>query len=220
MKVSEIFTSIDGEGIRTGYPVTFIRLHGCNLRCSYCDSMYAVEGRDYTEMSVFEIVEECKKFSTRKVTLTGGEPLIHQNVRHLILMLIDEGFEVNIETNGAVLLKDKLSDLNVEQNKKLIITMDWKSASSGESDKMIYDNLEYLAEQDVLKFVVGNHDDLEQMKQLIVGHNPKCNIFVSPIFGKIEAKDIVDYIITNHLDNVRIQLQLHKFIWESNMRGV
>ena len=102
MKVVEIFKSIDGEGIRAGYPATFIRLFGCNLRCSYCDTPYGYEGNDYKEMTVDEIVQECMCLNCPRITLTGGEPLIHKDVNILIKNLLVNGFEVNIETNGSV----------------------------------------------------------------------------------------------------------------------
>ena len=153
MKVSEIFKSIEGEGLRTGLPAVFIRLHGCNLRCSYCDSMYAVEGSDYKQMSVAQILDAVKEFSgITHVTLTGGEPLIHQDVEDLLSLLSSNGYQVNIETNGTVPRKWHFPGL--------FYTMDWKCKSSGMSAKMKMENLETLGANDVLKFVVGTTEDL------------------------------------------------------------
>lgn len=215
MKVSEIFLSIEGEGIRTGYPAIFIRLYGCNLRCSYCDSMYSVDEGDFTEMSLGEIMNEVQKYDVKRITLTGGEPLIHKDVYALLSVLSGEGYEVNIETNGSVDLST-LSDLHLDN---IIITMDWKSISSGCAGKMLLNNLAQLSPNDVLKFVVSTKEDLDQMRDIIIyGHD--YNVFISPIFGAIEPAEIVDYVLENKLNNCRVQLQLHKFIWDPNKRGV
>ncbi|MCK9444570.1 MAG: putative 7-carboxy-7-deazaguanine synthase QueE [Tissierellaceae bacterium] len=213
MFVNEIFTSIEGEGIRMGYPVTFIRLYGCNLNCSYCDTRYSCEGQDGTEMSVSEVIEKAKEAGVKRITLTGGEPLIHKNAEELVDGLVNEGFEVNIETNGSV-------DIYPYIKENVIITMDYKSISSGMADKMNHKNLKYLRNQDVLKFVVEDKKDLDDMKRIIETYSPSCIIFVSPVFGKIELPDMVDYIKDNELNECRIQVQLHKIIWEPTKRGV
>lgn len=214
MLVNEIFKSIEGEGIRTGYPVTFIRLYGCNLDCSYCDTSYSCEGKDYTKMQIPSIVKEVEKLEVKRITLTGGEPLIHKNVEGLVDELLNEGFEVNIETNGSVDIYPYIKKPNV------IITMDYKSISSGENSKMNPANFRYLREQDVLKFVVGSKEDLVDMKRIIETYSPSCNIFVSPIFNQIETSEIVEFIKDNKLNEVRVQVQLHKIIWEPSKRGV
>ena len=214
MLVNEIFKSIEGEGIRTGYPVTFIRLYGCNLNCNYCDTRYSCEGKDYTEMQIPSIVKEVEKLEVKRITLTGGEPLIYKNVEGLVDELLNEGFEVNIETNGSVDIYPYIKKPNV------IITMDYKSISSGENSKMNPANFRYLREQDVLKFVVGSKEDLADMKRIIETYSPSCNIFVSPIFNQIETSEIVEFIKDNKLNEVRVQVQLHKIIWEPSKRGV
>ncbi len=214
MFVNEIFTSIEGEGIRMGYPVTFIRLYGCNLNCNYCDTRYSCEGKDYTAMQIPSIVKEVEQLGVKRITLTGGEPLIHPQAEYLVNALLKEGYEVNIETNGSIDIYPYIKKENV------IITMDYKSISSGMVDKMNHENLKYLRNQDVLKFVVGNKEDLDDMKRIIEIYSPSCNIFVSPIFTKIELSDMVDYIKDNKLNDCRIQVQLHKIIWEPNQRGV
>lgn len=215
MKVVEIFKSIDGEGIRAGYPATFIRLFGCNLRCSYCDTPYGYEGNDYKEMTVDEIVQECMCLNCPRITLTGGEPLIHKDVNILIKNLLVNGFEVNIETNGSV---------DVELLKflypQVVITMDWKCPSSGCENKMSIARLKDLKKNDVLKFVVGSKEDLEVCKSIYNTQELECSIFISPIFGKIEPSEIVDYMLENNMMDCRVQLQMHKFIWNPNKRGV
>lgn len=214
MKVVEIFESIDGEGIRVGFPVTFIRLYGCNLNCSYCDSRYACEEKEYTEMSIDEIMHQVAVLDHRMVTLTGGEPLIHPDVKYLIQELKVKSYKVNIETNGAV----DISPYSKKRN--ILITMDYKCPSSGMEDKMILDNLPLLTSKDVLKFVVGTQEDLKKAKSIIEEYDLDCNIYFSPVFGSIEPREIVEFILKEHLDGVRMQLQIHKFIWEPDRRGV
>ena len=232
MLINEIFSSIDGEGIRTGFPVTFIRTYGCNLLCSYCDTLYAVDPQTeedkqnaFTSMEIDEILEKCIELKNRKITFTGGEPLIQKDAPELVARLLEEGFEVNIETNGAVDLRefnDKLIDVlsDDELLNKMIYTLDYKCPSSGMEDKMILENIDYLNEIDVLKFVVGSQQDLDTMKKIVTEYQPECNIFVSPVFGNIEPSAIVDYVLENNLQKVRVQLQLHKIIWDPATRGV
>lgn len=221
MKVVEIFNSIDGEGSRAGYLCTFIRLYGCNLRCSYCDSMYANEGADYTELSPSEILSTVNGYVCNKITVTGGEPLIHKDVEVLLELLLKNNYFVNIETNGAVDLQPFYNKFKpYVQLGKLMFTVDWKSLSSKMSKHMKNSNLPLLTNNDVLKFVVGNNEDLDQMKNLVEQNNLNCQLFVSPIFNDIEPKDIVSYLQFYKLNNIRMQLQMHKFIWPVDMRGV
>lgn len=232
MRIVELFKSIEGEGIRTGKVATFIRSFGCNCRCVYCDSLYAIDGEyanNYPDMSIDEIVNKCKEFKTPYVTFTGGEPLIQPEATKLIKTLLEEGFEVNVETNGAVNIapfkKYLLTNLSKYSHNKLIFTVDYKSISSGENGKMLWENFtENLSNNDVLKFVVGTKKDLDDMKHIVQAVENNSlelpHIFVSPIFGMIDPKDIVEYLKDNDLFNVRMQLQIHKFIWPSDMKGV
>ena len=220
MKVCEIFRSIEGEGLRTGLPAVFIRLHGCNLRCNYCDSMYAVEGGDYKQMNVTQVLDAVKKFSgITHVTLTGGEPLIHQNVEDLLSKLSGNGYRVNIETNGTVPCKRLFPGL--------FYTMDWKCKSSGMSVKMKMENFETLGSEDVLKFVVGTIEDLEEtetvVKSLAEKKDDMPHLFVSPVFGNLSNEEIVNWLLNSNImvkNNVRFQVQLHKIIWDPERRGV
>ena len=220
MKVSEIFKSIEGESLRTGLPAVFIRLHGCNLRCSYCDSMYAVKGSDYKQMSVAQILDAVKEFSgITHVTLTGGEPLIHQDVEDLLSLLSSNGYQVNIETNGTVPRKWHFPGL--------FYTMDWKCKSSGMSAKMKMENLETLGANDVLKFVVGTTEDLEEtesvVKSLAEKKRDMPHLFISPVFGNLSNEEIVNWLLgcsTMVKNNARFQVQLHKIIWDPDRRGV
>lgn len=220
MKVSEIFKSIEGEGLRTGLPAVFIRLHGCNLRCSYCDSMYAVEGSDHRQMSVAQVLDAVKEYGDiTHVTLTGGEPLIHQDVEDLLRQLSDNGYRVNIETNGTVPCKWHFPGL--------FYTMDWKCKSSGMTAKMKMENLETLGSNDVLKFVVGTVEDLEEtesvLKSLAEKKSNMPHLFVSPVFGNLSNEEIVNWLLNSDTmvkNNARFQVQLHKIIWDPERRGV
>ena len=235
MKVCEIFKSIEGEGLRTGQAAIFVRLHGCNLRCCYCDSMYAVEGSDYTQMNVAQVMDAIEAFRSESgvkcVTLTGGEPLIHEGVEELLAKLRDEGFEVNIETNGTIPCKWR--------NANLFYTMDWKCASSGMSAKMKMDNIATLGKGDVLKFVVGSEDDLKEAEGVVAqlslrkeqesaGNSSGTaigmpHIYISPVFGTLRYEHIVEWLLSSKAmteNNARFQVQLHKVVWDPDMRGV
>lgn len=216
-KVNEIFLSIDGEGYRTGLPVVFIRLYGCNLNCSYCDTRYSCEQQEYKEMSLYDILAQVLSYGVPRVTLTGGEPLIHPGVKDLIVSLVANDIEVNIETNGAVDLDEFIE---FKYNSKVVFTMDYKCKSSGMEDKMILSNLEFLQPKDVIKFVVSNYNEMVEMEYILEASNCKAQAYVSPVFGAIEPKELVEYILDNKLNNVKVQVQLHKIIWNPNMRGV
>ena len=216
-KVNEIFLSIDGEGYRTGLPVVFIRLYGCNLNCSYCDTRYSCEQQEYKEMSLYDILVKVLSYRVPRVTLTGGEPLIHPGVKDLIKSLVANDIEVNIETNGAVDLDEFIE---FKYNSKVVFTMDYKCKSSGMEDKMILSNLEFLQPKDVIKFVVSNYNEMEEMEYILEASKCKAQAYVSPVFGAIEPKELVDYVLDNKLNNVKVQIQLHKIIWNPNERGV
>lgn len=220
MKINEIFKSISGEASRAGFPVIFIRTYGCNLRCGYCDTMYAVEGGEYTQMTPAEILYKCLQLGLKRIVLTGGEPLIQPDAPELVDLLCDNGFEVEIETNGAVHLGTFHTKLKTTRKDLLSYTMDYKNHSSLMTDKMVVDNLEFLGTKDVLKFVVGSQEDLLQVKNIVQSNGLQCQVFVSPVFGQIEPRQIVEFILENELTEVRTQIQLHKVIWDVNKRGV
>ena len=222
MKVVEIFDSIEGEGIRTGQPATFIRLAGCNLRCSYCDTLYALFGEDepcrYEEMTVEEIAARVNK-NYMRVTLTGGEPLVHTDIDALIKTLADMGCEINIETNGAADIT------NVPRHDGLFFTIDYKLPSSGESDKMLWDNFTHLKPQDVVKFVCGTDEDVRVMvdvaKRLNEMYTKPPHIFVGAVYGMMEYERLVNIILNEPaLKDARFQIQLHKVVWDADERGV
>ncbi len=216
MIVNEIFNSIDGEGLRTGELATFIRLSGCNMRCSYCDTLYALNPNSGEELDIDEIIQRVEKYKTKNVTLTGGEPLIHKDIDLLINSLINKGYKVNIETNGSVSIEKYLN--------KCLITMDYKTPSSLMEKNMLLSNIEKLTENDVLKFVV-NESDLDTVEKVMRNYNIKSYIYISPIFGEIQPDKIVEFMKKMNerkidMGKVRVQVQLHKIIWDPNMKGV
>lgn len=214
MNVIEIFDSIDGEGKFAGCLATFIRLAGCNLRCTYCDTAYAFTGDN--DMSISEIVSVCKKIGNKHITITGGEPLIHKDINRLIPALYKRGFVVNIETNGSV-------DISPYLDTPVIITMDYKTISSGVNDKMYLKNLENLRSCDVLK-IVCCEEDFKDIKAMLRTYNIYAPIYISPIYGKITPDKLVEFQKELRDDDemppVRLQLQLHKIIWDTKKRGV
>ena len=208
MKVNEIFVSIEGEGKRAGELATFIRLTGCNLRCSYCDTAYAFE--EGTEMSVPDILKQVPE-GIPNVTLTGGEPLCQEP--HELLGALRHHM-VNIETNGSVDLAPYRKYSNV------FFTVDYKCPTSGMESRMLEQNFLHLRPGDVLKFVVGSTGDLETAFDFCREYRPDCQIYISPVFGKIEPAEIVDFMKEKNTVHWRLQLQLHKFIWNPEQRGV
>lgn len=224
MLINEIFKSIDGEALRAGQIATFVRTVGCNLRCKFCDSQYTwgVEPTN-RKMTPEEIVEECKKLGAYNITFTGGEPLIQPDADELINQLADNGFEVSIETDGAVDFTKRDWFINNKEN--VWVCADYKCFASGMTDRMLpLETFAKLRPQDVLKFVVGSIEDLDLMKNVvdsIRGMGCDCHVFVSPVFGMIEPKTIVEYLINNNMQyKIHFQVQLHKIVWDPNLRGV
>ena len=221
MKVIEIFGSIDGEGKRTGQLATFIRLAGCNLRCSYCDTKYSFDAKNAKDMSVDEIVTECKRIGYHNITLTGGEPLLDKMITpYLIFALCNNGFQVNVETNGSIDLWD-LTTERVHQGLDLFFTVDFKTKFSGMRNKMNPRSFDCLTENDLVKCVVANREDMDDALQYLDSFKDrKFKIWFSPVFGAIEPKEIVEYIKEKNRQDITVQVQLHKIIWDPNERGV
>ena len=220
MKVVEIFLSIEGEGERAGLPAVFIRLAGCNMNCSYCDTRYACDKPEYTEMSIKQILETVKSFGCERVTLTGGEPLIHGGVHQLIDALCKNDFEVNVETNGSVYVYPFRVSEDGGLYENLFFTIDYKCPSSEMEYKMVESNFIYTSKDDVVKFVVGSKEDMEKALEVIRKWVIDTPIYFSPVFGKIEPKEIVEFILENKAFNVSVSIQMHKVIWEPERRGV
>lgn len=210
MKVNEIFLSIQGESLSAGFPTVFVRFTGCNLRCSYCDTRYAYN--DGFIMKPVEVFGKIESLHYKRVCLTGGEPLLQQDIKELIDML--DMYYLTIETNGSVGIENIKLD-----NPKHSFVMDMKTPSSGCAQDMRLDNFKFLREYDELKFVIGDIDDYNWLKKIMDRHYKKGIVTVSPVFGKINYETIVEWILADKLD-VRFQLQLHKIIWGSERTGV
>lgn len=216
MRVVEKFVSINGEGLRSGELAVFIRFANCNLRCSYCDTKYSFINPIYTEESVDELVEYVKSTGVKNVTLTGGEPLIQNEIKELMIELSNIGNRIEIETNGSINIAPYLNIPNVT------FTLDYKLKGSGMEKYMDLTNYDLLRKNDVIKFVVSDYDDLEKTKEIIKKYDliNKANCLISPVWGRIEFEEIVNFLKDNKLNDVKMQLQIHKIIWDKDKRGV
>ena len=211
IKINEIYLSVQGESTHTGLPCIFIRLTGCNLRCSWCDTAYAFhEGKN---MSIDEILQKVENFGIHLVEITGGEPLMQDNVYTLMKRLIEKGYKVMLETGGSISLERVPKDV--------IKIMDLKCPGSGEQEKNNLDNLKLLAPHDEVKFVILDRKDYEWSRDIIKKYkiNETAHILISPVFDKLELKEMVKWILEDQLP-VRLQTQLHKIIWDKNTIGV
>ena len=218
LPVVEKFVSINGEGAHAGELAAFIRFYGCNLSCSYCDTRWANRPDSTAKL---ETVQHLSDWVIAKginnVTLTGGEPLLHDEISDSIAVLSAKGLRVEIETNGSVALDSFASMPN-----RPVFTMDYKLPSSNMEMFMQRDNFALLKQGDTVKFVAGSEEDLETALDVIDHYDltSRCHVYFSPVFGKIKPSSIVDFMIDHRLNGVRLQLQLHKYIWEPGRRGV
>ena len=218
-KVVEHFISINGEGCRAGQLALFIRMKGCNLNCAYCDTKWANEAdAPAADMTLDEIVDLVRNAGVENVTLTGGEPLLREGMPELLERLAGiPGISIEIETNGSA---DLAQYADIAEN--ILFTMDYKLACSGMEERMYLPNFDVLREKDTVKFVVGSREDLMRAKEIIgqYGLMGRVHIYLSPVFGSIDPKEMVDFMTEHRLNKVNLQLQLHKFIWDPNERGV
>lgn len=218
-KVVEVFESINGEGTRAGQLAVFVRFKGCNLNCDYCDTKWANEAdAEYTEMTETQIFNHIKSTGIKNVTITGGEPLIQPQIKKLLeLIASDKSLYCEIETNGSVNLEPfaGISD-------RPSFTMDYKLGASGMEKAMCLENFKFLTEKDTVKFVSGSRSDLEKALEIIRKYNltEKCSVYISPVFGQIEPYEIVDFMKEKKLNDVNLQIQMHKVIWNPDERGV
>ncbi|MFQ5963623.1 MAG: radical SAM protein [Candidatus Scalinduaceae bacterium] len=211
LRVNEIFKSIQGESTYAGIPCVFVRLTGCNLRCSYCDTTYAYE--EGNDMSVNKIIKKIAGYGCKNVCITGGEPLMQKNVYKLITLLKKERCKIFVETNGS---------LNISLLPKYVIRiMDVKCPDSGMNVEMDWRNLERLRRNDDIKFIMSSKKDFEWAKRIIKKHNlpDKTNVLFGSAYGKLKPKSLARWILKDKL-NVRLQLQLHKYIWPEKSGGV
>tara|TARA_B100000686_G_scaffold19921_1_gene18232 strand:+ start:810 stop:1448 length:639 start_codon:yes stop_codon:yes gene_type:complete len=211
IKVNEIYLSVQGESSYTGLPCVFIRLTGCNLRCSWCDTAYAFhEGKN---MTIDEILKEVRGFGVKLVEITGGEPLMQDKVHILMSKLIEKGHNVMLETGGSISLERVPRDV--------IKILDLKCPGSGEQEKNNLENLKILSPHDEVKFVILDRKDYEWSRDFIKRYKiiETAHVLLSPVFEKLDLKDLARWVLEDRLP-VRLQTQLHKIIWDKNTTGV
>ncbi len=220
--INEIFASINGEGLYSGELAVFVRLNGCNLRCSYCDTVYAQQFKCGGLLTSAEILQQVKSFvGIHKITLTGGEPLFADHIQELLGAFTAEGYQVGIETNGSVSLAPFLES---SFSDNLYFCCDYKLPSSNEEEQMCLDNITLLRPNDTLKFVIGTEQDLQKVAVILQEFAPQCYVYLSCVFQQMSPQRVVEQMLqwasVLDLTKVRIQLQMHKYIWDPKMRGV
>lgn len=210
MRITEIFFSIQGESSHAGRPCVFVRLTGCNLRCTWCDSEYTFTGG--ARMSLEEVVARVKSYGCNLVEITGGEPLAQQEAFDLIRRLADDGFEVLIETSGSIDIAP------VDRRAKIIL--DVKCPGSGEVEKNRWDNLDKLRPHDEVKFVIADRGDYEFARRTIEEKRlDRWTVLLSPVWGTMEMRALAEWMLADRLP-ARFQTQLHKHIWGADVHGV
>jgi 7-carboxy-7-deazaguanine synthase len=203
-RITEIFYSLQGETRTIGLPTVFVRLTGCPLRCTYCDTEYAFYGGE--KMAIDDIVEKVKSYNPKYVTVTGGEPLAQRTCIELLAKLCDLNYEVSLETSGAM-------DIS-HVDPRVVRVVDLKTPASGEENRNLYSNMDLLNQHDQVKFVICNQDDYQWSKQKLTEYNleSRCEVLFSPIHGELEPAELADWIIKDNLP-VRMQIQMHKYLW-------
>ena len=204
LKIFEIFYSLQGESSRVGLPTIFIRLSGCPMRCHYCDTAYAFQGG--VMMDIDDIMETIKKYNTRYVTVTGGEPLAQKEVLSLLKVLADQNYDVSLETGGGISIK--------EVDPRIKIILDIKTPESGEEKKNHWENLNLIHAKDEIKFVLCSREDYDWAKKILDQYKltERCHVLFSPVYQKLNTTDLGDWILQDQLP-VRLQIQLHKLLW-------
>jgi len=205
LKITEIFYSLQGESNTVGLPTVFIRLTGCPLRCSYCDTAYAFTGGE--RQSIESIIKKVDQYKAKYITVTGGEPLAQGDSHQLMKQLLDKGYIVSLETSGAI-------DVSLVDD-RVVKVMDLKTPASAEMDKNIYQNIEYLSTKDQVKFVIADMADYEWSKSIMQQYDlaNRCEVLFSPVMGEMEPRVLAENIINDNLA-VRFQIQLHKYLWD------
>jgi 7-carboxy-7-deazaguanine synthase len=211
LQITEIFHSIQGESTRVGQPCVFVRLTGCPLRCTWCDTEYAFQGGEM--MTLVTILDRVLSYGCPLVEVTGGEPLHQPGALVLLMKLCDAGHQVMIETSGA---------FDISQiDSRVSIIMDVKCPGSGMTDRMRWGNMEHLSQKDEVKFVLMDHTDYEWAKNIVKQYSlgEKCPVLFSPVFGSLDLQPLAEWILSDRLP-VRFQVQLHKLIWDPETPGV
>jgi 7-carboxy-7-deazaguanine synthase len=205
LRITEIFYSLQGESNTVGLPTVFIRLTGCPLRCVYCDTAYAFTGG--LRMTLPDILSKVAQYGTRYVTVTGGEPLAQPVCLALMTALADLGYKVSLETSGAL-------DVSAV-DARVVKVMDLKTPSSGELDKNLYQNIDFISPDDQIKFVIGSDEDYDWSKALLTQYNltERCQVLFSPVMGQQNPTELANKILQDRLP-VRFQIQLHKLLWD------
>jgi len=211
IKINEIFYSIQGESTFAGLPCVFIRLTGCNLRCNYCDTTYALEEGE--KMTLDEIIAKVNSFPCQLVEITGGEPLLQWESYDLANRLRSMKKQVLIETNGSF-------DISALRE-PIVRIMDFKCPSSGEEKKMNWNNIQHLRPGDNVKFVIANRQDFDWSVEVVKKYDllTQCEVLFSAVFAELELKELANWLLETALP-IRLQLQLHKYVWRRNRRGV
>lgn len=211
MRISEIYKSIQGESTYAGQPCVFVRTAGCNLRCSWCDSSFTFHGGQ--ETSLEDVLNQVRAYCCRLVELTGGEPLLQQDSFTLTRTLLDEGYQVLVETGGSLDIRDI--------DRRANVIMDIKCPASGMSDSVRWSNLEAIKKSDQVKFVINDRFDYlwatDRLDQLNLCQ--KTTVLFSPVFGVMDPRRLAEWILQDNLE-ISLQLQLHKYIWHPEARGV
>ncbi|TCS74060.1 7-carboxy-7-deazaguanine synthase [Sulfuritortus calidifontis] len=204
LRVTEIFYSIQGETSRVGLPTVFVRLTGCPLRCGYCDTAYAFQGGEW--MTLAQILAAVAAYALRQVTVTGGEPLAQRDCPALLTALCDAGYDVSLETSGAL-------DI-APVDKRVARIVDIKTPGSGEVERNLWSNIEQLTPHDEVKFVIVDEADYRWAVELLRQHRlaERCEVLFSPVFGKLQPRQLAEWILRDRLP-VRLQVQLHKVLW-------
>jgi 7-carboxy-7-deazaguanine synthase len=205
LRITEIFYSLQGESSTVGLPTVFIRLTGCPLRCVYCDTAYAFTGGK--KIAIEAVIAEAGQYGTRYITVTGGEPLAQPGCLQLMSKLLDKGYQVSLETSGAL-------DVS-EVDPRVVKVMDLKAPSSAELSRNRYQNIDYLTPKDQVKFVIGNDEDYDWSKAVLAEYDlpNRCEILFSPVMGQQNPTELAEKILKDRLP-VRFQLQLHKILWD------
>lgn len=219
LNINEIFASFQGEGVHTGIPTVFIRLAGCNLRCRWCDTAYAIEPSSGIPMSISDILSKVSGYGLGVVCLTGGEPLLQSGSIELVDQLLSNGIRVDIETNGSLDIGPYIG-----KGEDAMLSMDVKTPSSGMESSLLVSNISLLRPVDQLKFVVKDDDDIQYAVGIIRKHLPRCTVLFTPE-GNENIEPVADLILKKVLtgelpSEIRFMLQMHKVIWKGDRRAV